>query len=304
MSMSSFNRPGVVDLSTLAKPAPTAAGTAAGAAVVDVGVTNFEAVLQQSTNVPVVLDFGSARSPQSQQLTALLEKLAVEYGGRFVLGKVDVDTNAQLAASAQVQAIPTVLAVINGQAVPLFQGAMPEDQTRSMLDEVLKVAAANGVSGQVEVDPDAGTRPGAEEGELPADPRFEAAYDAIERGDFAAAAGAYRQVLAETPADAEARAGLAQVELMARVDGLDPAAATAAGDADPLDVDAALQAADVALVSGNADAAFTRLIETIRRTREDDRERARIRLVELFEIVGTGDPAVVRARAALASALF
>ncbi|WP_166355200.1 tetratricopeptide repeat protein [Phytoactinopolyspora limicola] len=313
MNSKGFSRPGAVDLSALQarRPAAPAGGQGAGANsggtgggfVVDVTEATFQAeVINRSATVPVVIDFWATWCQPCKQLSPILEGLAAEYGGRFVLAKIDVDANQQIAASAQVQSIPTVLAVIGGQAVPLFQGALPEADVRRVLEEMLKVAAQNGINGVAE--PTGGAPAGEESAEPASDPRFDAAYDALERGDLDAAAAAYQQVLAEAPADADAKAGLGRVELMRRTTGVDAGAATAAADADPGNLDAQLVAADVEFASGRIEAAFQRLIDTVRRTAAEDREQVRTRLVELFELTGVSDPRVIKARAALASALF
>ncbi len=303
MSAESFMRPGAVDLSALKAKAeaPSGSGGSGGGLVVDVTEATFQnEVLQRSMSVPVVIDFWAEWCGPCKQLSPVLEKLAREYGGRFVLAKIDVDANQQLAASAQVQSIPMVLGVIKGQAVPLFAGALPEAEVRKYLDQLLQVAAANGVSGRVSTDESAGEG----EAEESRDSRFDKAYDAIERGDYDAAAAAYEEVLNESPGDADAKAGLAQVSLLRRTAGVDPAAARSAADAAPDDVGAQLLAADVEVANGQVDEGFERLLAAIRATSGDDRDRARTRLVELFDVVGSSDPRVAKARSALASALF
>jgi putative thioredoxin len=311
MSSQSFSRPGAVDLSALnggGQPQQSAPGTAGGGFVIDVTEATFQSeVLTRSMSVPVVIDFWATWCEPCKTLSPILERLAAQYEGRFVLAKIDVDANQAIAQAAQVQSIPTVVAVLRGQLVPLFQGAIPEAQAQQVIEQLLQMAVANGVAGRSDPIPGAGgatEAEGDEPAEEPIDPRFEAAYDAINAGDFDKAAEAYQAVLAEAPADAEAKAGLAQVELLRRTAGSDPAAALAAADADPADVDAQLLAADIEVVSGRVDQAFDRLIGTIRRVFGDDRERLRARVVELFDIVGGGDPRVVKARSALASALF
>lgn len=309
-----LNLRGAVDLSSLARPAAGAApaagagaggsgDVAAGAVVVDVTDATFGDAVQQSMTVPVVVDLRSDRSPASTQLSADLKAVAAEYAGRFLLAEVDVDASPQIAQAFQVQSIPSVVAVIKGQPVPLFQGAYPADQLRQVLDELLRVAAENGVTGRLDVaeapEQDADAAP--EEPPLP--PLHAEAYDAIERDDLDAAADAYRRAIAESPADADAVAGLAQVELMLRTRGVDPVAARAAAAADPDDVDAQLLAADLDVMGGHVDDAFSRLVDAVRVTAGDDRDRIRERLVVLFGIVGDDDR-VARARRALASALF
>jgi putative thioredoxin len=309
MSAESFMRPGAVDLSSLAARSrpPAAAGNGAVASVVvDVTDATFEAeVLTRSLTVPVVIDLWAEWCGPCKQLSPILEKLAREYDGRILLAKVDVDANPQLSAAFQVQSIPSVFAVVKGQPVPLFQGAIPEPQVRQVIDQLLEVAATNGVSGRLQVAKSPAAADAAESSTEPQhDPRYDAAADAIETGDFAAAGDAYRSMLAESPADPEAKAGLAHVELLQRVSDADPTSARRAADADPTDVSAQLAAADLEMADGKVDDAFARLVETVRQVGGDDRDRVRARLLELFDIVGASDPRVVKARSALASALF
>jgi putative thioredoxin len=309
MSAESFMRPGAVDLSGLAARSQPTAATGNGAVsslVIDVTDATFEAeVLNRSLTVPVVIDLWAEWCGPCKQLSPILEKLAHEYDGRMLLAKVDVDANPQLSAAFQVQSIPSVFAVLKGQPVPLFQGAIPEAQVRLVLDQMLEVAATNGVTGRLQVAAAASANGDGEPAAEPAhDPRYDAAAEAIEKGDFAAAADAYRSMLAETPGDADAKAGLAQVELLQRISAADPASARRAAEADPADVDAQLLAADVDFAGGDVDQALARLVDTVRRVSGEDRERVRARLLELFEIVGPADARVAKARSALASALF
>jgi putative thioredoxin len=232
----------------------------------------------------------------------VLERLAAADAGRWLLAKIDVDANPRLGAAFQVQSIPAVFAVLGGQLLPLFQGALPEAQVRQYLDELLRVAAENGVAGRVSAAVGSEQAPPPEEASQ--DPRYDEAFDAIERGDFDAAAAAYRSVLEDTPGDSDARAGLLQVDLLRRTQNLDPRAVLEAAAQRPDDVGAQVTAADVEMLSDRVEDAFNRLIELIRRVSGADRDRAREHLVGLFEIAGSADPRVAKARVALANALF
>ncbi|HEX3005145.1 MAG TPA: tetratricopeptide repeat protein [Angustibacter sp.] len=282
-----------------------ASGSAAdGAYVVDATEASFQGVVEQSMTVPVVVDLWAEWCGPCKQLSPVLERLAAEYAGRFLLAKVDVDANPRLGQLFQAQSIPTVVAIVKGQPVPLFQGALPEQQVRAYLDELLRVAEANGVTGRIEggaAAPEGDVEPPAEP---PLPPLHQKAFDAIEAGDLDAAAAAYEQALAQAPADADAKVGLAQVNLMRRTQDADPQAARDAAAGAPSDPDAQMLVADLDLLGGHVDDAFSRLVETVRATSGDDRDRVRRHLVELFEVVGVDDPRVAAARRALSAALF
>jgi putative thioredoxin len=279
-----------------AVPAPSAL-------VIDVDEASFQTeVLDRSFQVPVVIDLWAEWCQPCKALSPVLEQLVAADSGQWVLAKVDVDANPRIQQAFAVQSIPAVFAVIKGQPVPLFQGALPEAQVREFLDELLRVAAANGVTGRVDLEggaPEVDADPEPE-----GDPRFDAAYDAIEAGDWDAADAAYRAVLASSPADADARAGIAQVALLRRTDGADPEAALAAAAAAPDSLEAQALASDIDLLTGHVDAALERILDLVRRTSGDERAAARDHLLSLFLLVGDADPRVGRARAALASALF
>jgi putative thioredoxin len=272
--------------------------------VVDVNEADFQdVVLEQSMTVPVVVDLWADWCGPCKQLSPVLEQLAEEYGGRFLLAKVDVDANPRLAQVFQAQSIPMVVAVVKGQPVPLFQGALPEQQVRAYLDELLRVAEANGVTGVLAAAGDADAD-AAEPQEAPLPPLHQEAFDAIDRGDFAAAVAAYEKALAQNPADEMAAAGLAQVKLLQRTAGVDPQAAREAAAQAPTDADAQIVVADFDVMGGHVDDAFARLVDTVRVTAGDDREKVRAHLIELFTVVGPADERVIKARRALTSALF
>lgn len=277
--------------------------------VIDVDEASFERdVLQRSTEVPVVIDFWAEWCEPCKQLSPVLERLAVEYAGRFLLAKIDVDANQMLMQQFGIQGIPAVFAVVAGQALPLFQGAAGEAQIRQTLDQLVQVAEQRfGLTG-LTVDPDAepgGAPAGAEA--VPAGPYdalLEAAVQALDSGDFGGAVQAYKNVLSDDPGNPEAKLGLAQAELLRRVQGLDPQAVRKDAAEKPADVEAQIRAADLDLVGGHVEDAFGRLIDTVRSTAGDDRDTVRLRLLELFEVVGADDPRVAAARRALARALF
>ncbi|MER6634137.1 tetratricopeptide repeat protein [Streptomyces microflavus] len=283
-----------------------AGAVAPGALVIDVDEAGFERdVLQRSAEVPVVIDFWAEWCEPCKQLGPLLERLAVEYNGRFLLAKVDVDANQMLMQQFGIQGIPAVFAVVAGQALPLFQGAAPEAQIRETLDQLIQVGEERfGLTG-IAVDPD-GVRDAAP-AEVPAGPYdalLEAAASALDANDFGGAVQAYKNVLTDDPANPEAKLGLAQAELLARVQTMDPQAVRKDAADNPGDVDAQVAAADLDLVGGHVEDAFSRLVEAVRRNTGDERNTARLRLLELFEVIGPDDPRVTAARTALARVLF
>lgn len=300
---------GAIDLAALAaaKEAQAAAEQRLAAAgelppglVVDVTETTFQAeVIDRSFDVPVVIDLWATWCQPCKALTPVLEAAVIEDAGAWVLAKIDVDAEQRVAAAFQVQSIPTTYAVIKGQPIPLFQGALPAPQVRQAIDEVLRVAEANGVTGRLTVD---GVEAAPEEPE--GDPRYDAAYEAIDAGDWDAAEAAYRAVLATSPNDPEAAAGLGQVALLRRTDGVDPTTVIAEAEANPDSLEKQALAADLELLTGRVDEAFARIIDLVRRSSGEDRAAARDHVVSLFALVGDHDPRVTKARTALASALF
>jgi putative thioredoxin len=265
--------------------APAAFSAGGPETIIDVTEANFQStVLERSMATPVILDFWAEWCEPCKQLSPVLERLAAEGGGTWVLGKVDVDANPRLAQALRVQGIPMVIAVVGGQLVEGFTGVLPEAQVRQYVDAVLK-------AGGIEV-------------EAPEDPRLDAADDALMTGDLDEAEAAYRKILAEHPQDRAAESGLAQVDLYRRVTGVDAGAALAKADADPDDVPAQQLAADIEVLSGQAPEAYARLVSLVKRTSGDDRDAARKHLLALFSVAGPDDPAVADARRALARALF
>jgi putative thioredoxin len=302
---------GAVDLAAVQARAEAAARAAdappprAGQAVVDITEASFQPeVLDRSFQLPVLVLLTAAGSAASEQLSPLLARLAVEGGGSWILARVDIDANPRVAQALQVQAVPTVFAVLAGQLVPGFQGVLPDNELREFIVAVLQAGRDAGLSagaGAAAADDDGQVPP--EPPEEPEDPRFVAAEDALQAGDYALAAQRYQAILDSEPANSEAAMALRQVRLFERIESLDPALVGRAEVA-PEDFDVQLAAADFEFARNNADAAFSRLLRVLARTDGEEREAVRQRLVEYFELLGSEDPRVAPARRELARVLF
>ncbi|MGI8577161.1 MAG: co-chaperone YbbN [Nocardioidaceae bacterium] len=308
MTVPQFSRPGAVDLSALRnKSAAAGSGgddAATGAFVIDVvGEQELRAaVIERSMSVVVLVSFWSEQVAASVEINTTLGKLADEFGGRFLFAKVDTGTQPELAQALGIPGLPLVCAALGGQLAPLIQESLPEAEMRTLVQQILQAAASSGVSGVAEpVDP--ADQADTESAGQP-EPKYPAAEQALMSGDLDAAIAAYRDALTSSPGDADASLGLAQAQLLKRTQGVDlPGARSAAADR-PLDVAAQTLVADLDLVGGHVDDAFTRLIELVRRSAGDERDAARQHLIELFDVVGNDDERVARARRALTSALF
>lgn len=306
MNPSPNNPRDAVDLSGIAAKAQAAQpggqggpGQAGASYVVEVTEQTFESeVVRNSSQYPIVVEFYSPRADYATQLSDALAQLASEEAGKFKVARLNVDDAPQITQALGLQSVPTVIGVIGGQMAPLFQGVLDKAQAKEYIDQLLQAAVSNGITGRA--DP-TGPAPGAEEQE--ADPRFAAADDALQRGDYDAAVAEFDKLLAENPQDSEAEAGKAQAGLLARTAGADTDQVINTADRTGA-VDDQLAAADAELVGGNAEASFARLLKTIRSTAGDERERVRLRLLDLFETVGNADPRVQKARRELMTALF
>jgi len=304
---------GAVDLSALkaraeaaqrppAPPAGPAGGDgpprpASGDAVIDVTEATFQAeVVERSLHQLVVVDLWAEWCGPCKQLSPVLERMAAESGGAWVVAKVDVDANPRIAQLFGAQSIPTIVAIAGGQPVDAFSGALPEPEIRKWItalldalrDKLPGIRDAEAAGGPVEE---------------PEDPRFTEAEEAFERGDFAAAQAAYERILDVEPANELAKNALAQVKFTARAESADPDA-IAKADADPADLAAQLDAADLEIAANEVEAGFKRLIDTVRRTAGEDRNKVREHLVALFDLFDPADDRVMKARRDLASALF
>lgn len=298
----------------------------AQATTIEVTDDSFNAdVITRSQTVPVVVDLWADWCGPCKQLSPILEKLAAEANGAFLLAKVDADANPQVSAALsqvlQSSSIPMVVAFVGGQIANAFIGALPEAQVRQWLGQLLQFAAqygvgpaagagVNGEAGGV-APGQAGAGPGggpagqlAGQGDDAAAAVFAEAQAAIARGDLDAAAAAFEKVLSADPADPAATMGLAQVGLFRRVKSYDQAAVRREAAQRPEDARAQAKMADLDLAAGRTEDAFDRLLATIKRTAGDERNTARQHLVDLFSLFPARDPLVASARSRLSSLLF
>jgi putative thioredoxin len=315
---------GAVDLTALSGGAPGAgpaggpsAGSSAGAGaegggrlvpeglLIEATDANFSQVLSKNVTVPGLLVLWTGQHAQTRAFRDLVVQVAARYDGRVVVVSADLGSNPGLAQSlvplvAQgfgQASIPATFGLLQGQPVPLLPGMAQEQDIVAAIDSLLEAAVRSGITGRVEL-------VGGEDVEIPLPPLHQKAYDAIEAGDLDGAAAAYEEALKENPKDADAELGLAQVGLMKRTQDVDLQAARAAAAADPTDIDAALTIADLDVLGGHVEDAFGRLIDLVRATADEDRDRVRSRLIELFNVVGSHDDRVKKGRTALMNALF
>lgn len=282
---------------------PPAAGTAGGNGsapwIVDVTEAAFQAVVEQSLQVPVVVLLGASYSPESQQIDASLTRLAQTSGGSWILARVDLEQSPRIGQAFGVQSVPTVVAVAAGQPIDAFAGPLADAELSAWIKRLLD-ALRDRLPGIRAGEAQAGA---PVEEEVAEDPRFVTAEEAFERGDYAAAQAAFEQILASEPGNELAKEGLAQARFAERAEAVDPAV-IAKADGAPEDIDAQLAAADAQVAGQQVEEAFARLVSTVRRVYGDDRDRVRQHLVGLFELFPADDPRVAAARRNLASALF
>lgn len=275
------------DLSSLGKPAPTAANIALGKPVTK---ENLAAdFVELSMTKPVVLLCWTTRAPHSLDTLAILDKVNKEDEGKWELGSVDVDSAPEVASALQARTVPYAVALVGGQPIPLFEEAMTESDIKSVITKLLTIAAEQGIG---------------EAPEEKLEPEEAEALAALEAGDLIGAEDAYKRFLARKPQDPYAKLGLAHTQLQLRIVGVDLASAIADAQAHPADIDRALRAADVEVATGSVEPAFIRLLALVKATSGDERTRVKDRLLELFSLVDPADPRVIKARADLANALF
>jgi putative thioredoxin len=310
MTQQPFSRPGAIDLSGLKRPAaaptgPTSGGGGGSAYAVEVTEQNFQATVEASMTAPVLLAFYSrSRMPASGQLADDLATLSGEFEGRFLAGLVDIDVSPAIAQAVQVPSVPYVMAVIDGRPAPLLQDAVPLEELRTALTQVMQQLTTQGITGRHQPRGGAAPAPEGESDEPQVDPRYAPAQDALAANDIDGAVAEYQKLVDANPADNEAAAGLAMAKVLQRTQGVDLNAARAAAAADQGDIEAQTLVADLDLLGGHVDDAFNRLIDLIRRTDGDERNAAREHLLGLFAAVGNEDARVLKARQNLASALF
>ncbi|NYF97310.1 co-chaperone YbbN [Janibacter cremeus] len=311
---------GAVDLSGLGGPAQPNAAPAAGAPaappaqagggapapggspdglLIEADDASFNQVVSRTAVVPALAIIWSSQHPQSRTLVDDAVDIAGSLEGRLQVVAIDLVSSPGVAQALQAQEVPLALGLVSGQPVQLFSGLVDKEQFRQVVDQLLQLAVQQGVTGRIDVG-DAAPEGGEEE--LP--PLHLQAFEAIERDDLDAATAAYEKALAENPKDTDAELGLAQVALMKRTRGVDLQAARAAAAQDPKDIDAALVVADMDVLGGHVEDAFIRLIDLVRVTAGEERDRVKNHLLDLFAVVGNQDERVRKGRTTLMSALF
>ena len=289
-------RAGAVDLSQLSHSSPGSSGVY----VTELTEDSFEATIRQSIKYPIVVEFYSSRAPESAKMGEVLSSIANAAGGSWLLARMNVDTSPGIVQALQIRAVPMVVGVLGGQLVPLWQGSMPKEDAEKVIAELLKMAAGSGILGKAE--PQASAHAG-EEGE-DEDPRYTPAYDAMGREDYARAKAEFEKLLADNPGDQKAKIGKAQAGLRLRVKELIPEQVAAQVEVENPSVDAILNAADLDLSQEEVERGFARLTTAIGERSGEDRDRLRLRLLELFDTQDPSDKVVLTARRNLATALF
>jgi putative thioredoxin len=303
MSTPPFSRPGAVDLAALAARSSGSSTTGSGRFTIE--ITSEESlrtdVIAESAQVVVLMSFWAPQVAESVQINDVLSKLAEEFDGQFLFATLDVSAYPQLAQALGVPGVPLVLAALQGQLAPLLQQSLPEAEMRTVVEQVLQAAAANGINGRVAPRGDGSATDEPPDEEPSRHPEAEAA---LEAGDVDAAIAAFDLAAKADPRDEEARIGGIRARLLKRTMTVDVTAARAAAAAEPTDVSAQLTVADLDLLGGHVDDAFDRLLDLLMRVSGDDKDAVRVHLLDLFLVVGQSDPRVAKARQRLAAAVF
>ena len=301
MTNPNFTRPGAVDLSALTTAQSTTGAAGGSSYVTDITETGFQELVGRSMQHPVIVEFHSPRDTAGATVSSDLAELVNAAEGRFLLARVNVDTEPRLTQALGVTAVPMVVAIIGGQVAPLFQGTRDRADISAVLEQVAQLAIANGMTGRAQATgstaPDEATEPTT-------DPRFEKADAALAAGNFAQAVAEFDALLAAAPGDPEATAGRAQAALLDRSTSFDGSAIVKAAAERPDDVAVQLDAADLEMIQGEYTSAFDRLLGLAAEVSPEERETIRVRLLELFEVAGRNSPDVLKARRRLTTVLF
>jgi putative thioredoxin len=314
MTQQPFSRPGAIDLSGLKQPAPPASGGLAPAGgargssySTEVSEQGFQTLLESSVTAPVVLVFYSpSRVPESTAYADEVAAAVEAYDGRFLAGLVDIDAEPTIAQTLQIPQVPLLMVILDGRpAAQPIPGVLKREEIDTLLNQLAQGLTAQGIAARHQPLAAGGAGEASDgDDEEHVDPRYAAAQDALANDDVDGAVAEYQRLVDANPADVEAAAGLAMAKVLQRAQGVDLEAARAAATAAPDDIDAQTLVADLDLLGGQVDEAFTRLVDLVRRTAGDERNRAREHLIGLFAAVGNDDPRVLRGRQDLASALF
>lgn len=290
---------GIIDLASLKQPAGgSASGGATGEHEIAVTEQGLEQLVSDSQSIPTLLVVSSSRVPEGAEFLQNLRTAVDAKGGALRLATVDADTQQRVAAALRVQQLPTLLLLLKGQIQPIVQSVLPAEEITNLVGQVLELAQQQGM----DVSVPEGEQESEQEEPLP--PLIAEAYAAIEKGELDQAVSAYQQHLQQNPADPEATAGLAAVQLMRRTQDAQPEAARRAAADAPEDLSAQLLVADLDMLGGHVDDAFGRLLDLLRGADQDTKDTVRERLLQLFEVAGPEDPRVAPARRRLANLLF